>query len=206
MSYLLFPKCHVYKNTWLYKNGTKICSQESLDLARSINENHIALEQHKIQELCLREFSHREKYINSKVLGNPYPKYTNQTIYRRTDESFLFFFSRKGDDWKSFGYKRKIELLRIEGSVFFHQLRKLDLNHTWKEIYINVNIFCDSHEIPYKNREKCTSMKLKWFLYTYMIVCLTITLKREFGLAMQVYPSTTISFHTKETHTYVENN
>ena len=69
-----------------YKNGTKICSQDSLDAVRSINENNIILEQHKIQELCLREISHREKYINSKVLGNPHPRYTYQTIYRRTGE------------------------------------------------------------------------------------------------------------------------
>ena len=34
-----------------YKNGTKICSQDSLDSVRSINENNITLEQHKIQEL-----------------------------------------------------------------------------------------------------------------------------------------------------------
>ena len=67
---------------------------------------------------------------------------------------FSFFFSCKGDDWKPFGYERKIELLRIEGSVFFHQLRKLNLTHAWKEIYTNVNNFCDSHGIPYKNREK----------------------------------------------------
>ena len=28
-----------------YKNGTKLCSQDSLDSVRSINENHITLEQ-----------------------------------------------------------------------------------------------------------------------------------------------------------------
>ena len=64
-----------------YKNGTKICSQDSLNSVRRINDNNITMEQHKIQELCLREISHREKYINSKVIGNPYPKYTDQTIY-----------------------------------------------------------------------------------------------------------------------------
>ena len=69
--------------TYKHINGIKIYSQESLDLVRSINEDHITLEQHKIQEFCLREISHREKYINSKVLGNPYPSYTNQTIYRK---------------------------------------------------------------------------------------------------------------------------
>ena len=34
----------------------------------------------------MREISHREKYINSKVLGNPYPSYTDQTIFRKTGE------------------------------------------------------------------------------------------------------------------------
>ena len=148
------------------------------------------MEQHKIQELCLREISHMEKYINSNVIGNPYPKYTDQTIYRKTGERidiisdtnsyteeinqklpemdsilhpvcsmemsyhFSSLISCKGDDWKPFGYKRKIELLRIKGSVLFHQLRKLNLTHAWKEIYTNVNEFCDSHGIPYKNRKR----------------------------------------------------
>ena len=67
---------------------------------------------------------------------------------------FSFFFSFKGYDWKPFGYERKIELLRIEGSVFFHKLRKLNLTHAWKEIYINDNNFFDSHGITYKNRKK----------------------------------------------------
>ena len=173
-----------------YKNGTKICSQDSLNSVRKINDNNITMEQHKIQELCLREISHREKYINSKVIGNPYPKYTDQTIYRKTGERidiisdtnsyteeinqklpemdsilhpvcsmemsyhFSSLISCKGDDWKPFGYERKIELLRIEGSVLFHQLRKLNLTHAWKEIYTNVNEFCDSHGIPYKNRKR----------------------------------------------------
>ena len=34
------------------KNGFEICSQESLDSVRSINDNLITLEQHKMQELC----------------------------------------------------------------------------------------------------------------------------------------------------------
>ena len=156
---------------------------------RQINENHITIEQHKLQELCLREISHREKYINSKVLGNPYPSYTDQTIYRKTGEridiisdtnsyteeiiiklpsmnSVLYpvcsmemsyhlsnFLSHKGIDWEPFGFERKIELQRIEGTAFFHQLRKLNLTHAWKEIYTNTNLFCDAHGVPYKKRK-----------------------------------------------------
>ena len=44
------------------------------------------MEQHKIQEICLKEISHREKYSNSKVLGNPYTRYTDEPIYRKTGE------------------------------------------------------------------------------------------------------------------------
>ena len=123
-------------------------------------------------------------------MGNPYPRYTDQTIYRKTGERidiisdtnsyteeissklpsmdsilypvcamemsyhFSSFSSCKGCDWKPFGNERKIELQRIEGTVFYHQLRKLNLTHAWKEIYTNVNNFCDSHGIPYKNRKK----------------------------------------------------
>ena len=71
-----------YKN----KNGFMTSSQNPPSTIRPINDNHVTLEQHKLQELCLREISHREKYINSKVLGNPYPKYTDQSIYRKTGE------------------------------------------------------------------------------------------------------------------------
>ena len=60
----------------------------------------------------------------------------------------FFLFSCIGCDWKPFGYERKNELQKIEGSLVYHQLRKLNLTHTWKEIYTNVNNFCDSHGIP----------------------------------------------------------
>ena len=161
----------------------------------------------KIQELCLREISHREKYISSKVLGNPYPRYTDQTIYIKIGERidiiydtnlyteditsklpamnsvlhpvcsmemsyhFSSFFSCKGDDWKPLGYRRKIELQRIKGMVFFHQLRKLNLTHVWKEIYTNVNNFCDLHGISYKNRKKlylCEIEMISLYIHDYM--------------------------------------
>ena len=72
--------------TCKHKNGFTICSQENSYLVRSINKKYITLEQHKTQELCLREISNWEKYINSKVLGNPYPSYTDQTIFRNIGE------------------------------------------------------------------------------------------------------------------------
>ena len=40
------------------KNGTILCLRDSPGSIRPINENHITLEQHKLQELCLREISH----------------------------------------------------------------------------------------------------------------------------------------------------
>ena len=63
------------------------------------------------------------------------------------------FLSYKGIDWEPFGFERKIELERIKRTAFFHQLRKLHLTHAWKEIYTNINLFCDAHGIPYKNRK-----------------------------------------------------
>ena len=156
-----------YKN----KDGFMTSSKDPPSTIRPINDNHVTLEQHKLQELCLREISHREKYINSKVLGNPYPKYTDQSIYRKTGERidiisdvhsytdeinrnlptmspvlfpvcsmemsyhFSNFLSCEGIDWEPFGYERKIELRRIEGSAFYHQLRKLHCTHAWKEVY-----------------------------------------------------------------------
>ena len=74
-----------------HKNGTTTCLKDSPNFIRPINENHITLEQHKLQELCLREISHREKYINSEVLGNPYPTYIDQTIYRKTGEKLILY-------------------------------------------------------------------------------------------------------------------
>ena len=63
-----------------HKNGVTIDSKNCRDSIRPINDNHFTLEQHKIQELCLREISHQEKYTNCNVLGNSYPSYTDQTI------------------------------------------------------------------------------------------------------------------------------
>ena len=71
------------------------------------------------------------------------------------------FLSCEDLDWDTFGYARKIELQRLEGLVFSHQLQKLNLTHAWKEIYTNVNSFCDAHGIPYKDRKNYTHMKLK---------------------------------------------
>ncbi len=67
---------------------------------------------------------------------------------------FSSFLECKDLDWEPIGKKRKIELQRIKGLMFFHQMRKLNLAHAWKEISTNINHFCDNHGIPYKNRKK----------------------------------------------------
>ena len=63
-----------------HKYDTTTYLKDSPSSIRPINENHITLEQQKSQKLCLREISRQEKYINSKVLGNPYPNYIDQTF------------------------------------------------------------------------------------------------------------------------------
>ena len=51
-----------------HKSGLTVCTKNCSNSIRPINDNHIALEQYEIQELCLREISHQEKYNNSKIL------------------------------------------------------------------------------------------------------------------------------------------
>ncbi len=45
---------------------------------------------------------------------------------------FSSFLKCKNLVWKPFGYKRKFEVQRIEGLMFYHQLRKLNLTHAWE--------------------------------------------------------------------------
>ena len=53
-----------------------------------------------------------------------------------------------------------------------------------------------------KIEKNCPFVKFKWFLYIYMIVCVTIILNKEFGLVIQVYPSTTISLWSSSNCTH----
>ena len=64
---------------------------------------------------------------------------------------FFGFLKHLNLNWEHLGYEREIELQEIEGLMLYHKLGKLNLTRTWKEIYTNVNYFCNNDSIIYKN-------------------------------------------------------
>ena len=68
-----------------YINGIKICSQEGLDLVRLVNKNHITLEQHEIQELCLKKIltgrnTSIPRYLEIHTQDTPIKQYTEKYV------------------------------------------------------------------------------------------------------------------------------
>ena len=70
-------------------------------------------------------------------------------------------------DWKPFSKERRRELKRFESTLFFNQLSRNNFVHAWKQIYEDVNEYCDTFCIPYKNQRKLYILEMQ-FLSLYM--------------------------------------
>ena len=95
-----------------YTNTSMILSQIYPNAVRPINDNQVTPEQHKLQRLCLREFSHHENFINYNVLGTPDKTFIYQTIFRKMGERNNIISCTKSytKKRKLFGHRRKVEL------------------------------------------------------------------------------------------------
>ena len=65
-------------------------------------------------------------------------------------------------DWKPFSKERRRELKRFENTLFYNQLSRNNMTHAWKQIYEDVNDYCDTFCIPYKNRKKLYIMEMQF--------------------------------------------
>ena len=66
-----------------YKNGTKICSQDSLDLVRSINENNITFEQSKnsvLEKFLTERNTSIPKSLEIHTQDTPTKQYTEEQV------------------------------------------------------------------------------------------------------------------------------
>ena len=63
-------------------------------------------------------------------------------------------------NWKPFSKERRRELKQFENSLFFIQLSRNNFVYAWKQIYEDVNEYCGTFCIPYKNQEKLYMLEL----------------------------------------------
>ena len=54
--------------------------------------------------------------------------------------------------WEEFGKIRSRELRNLEKTIVFNQMVKNNFSHAWKQIYKEVNDFCNEYRIPNENR------------------------------------------------------
>ena len=54
--------------------------------------------------------------------------------------------------WEEFGKNRRKELRNLEKTIVFNQIIKNNFLHAWKQIYKDVNEFCNEYIIPNENR------------------------------------------------------
>ena len=71
---------------------------------------------------------------------------------REMSYNSLSIISSDGFDWPPFGKERREELIVIEHSIFYFQLKTNGYTHEWKEIYTTINAQCNTLGIPYKSR------------------------------------------------------
>ena len=64
-------------------------------------------------------------------------------------------------DWKVDGLERGAELERIESSLFYNQLKKNGMEHSFKDLYQKLNYLWDEYGIPYNKRKKLLLVEIE---------------------------------------------
>ena len=57
-------------------------------------------------------------------------------------------------EWGVFSRSRGDELRKLEKTIVFNQMVENNFTHAWKQIYQDVNEFCNDYGIPNRNRIK----------------------------------------------------
>ena len=71
-------------------------------------------------------------------------------------------FNPTPPEWGEFGRKRCEELRRLEKTIVFNQLLKNNFAHAWKEIYTDVNDFCNEYRVPNNQRIKLFRKEMEY--------------------------------------------
>ena len=58
------------------------------------------------------------------------------------------------NDWKPDGVERGSELERVGASLFYNQLKKNGMEHSFQELFEKINYLWDKYGIPYNKRRK----------------------------------------------------
>ena len=64
-------------------------------------------------------------------------------------------------DWPADGLERALELERIEGSMFFHQLKLHGMDHSFKQLIEELHKMWDEYGIPHNKRKKLLLVEIE---------------------------------------------
>ena len=95
-------------------------------------------------------------------------------------------------EWHEFSKNRGRELRRLEGTFVFNQLLKNNFVHAEKQIYQDVNEYCNEYQVPHHKRVKLFQKEMEYIsLYIHDVLPLNYN---EQG----IHPNDlSISIHTK---------
>ena len=64
--------------------------------------------------------------------------------------------------WEEFSTKRSREIKDLEETIVYNQLLKNNFSYAWKQIYKDVNDFCNEYQIPTENRGSLYRKELEY--------------------------------------------
>ena len=73
--------------------------------------------------------------------------------------------------WEEFGKNRKREHRNLEKTIIFNQMIKNNFIHNWKQIYRDINDYCNEYRIPNENQIKLFIKEMEYIsLYIHDVV------------------------------------
>ena len=116
----------------------------------------------------LREWAKDITFLKDKTdytlhIQNKLPRLHDQVLPSSLQE-FAFLGSNLRtfiDDSKVDGIKRCAELERIESSLFYNQLKKNGIEHSFKDLYQKSNYLWGKYGIPYNKRKKLLLVEIE---------------------------------------------
>ena len=129
------------------------------DYAKFINKNDFI-------DKCRKNDQNMDDTDYTKIIKRDLPRLhcSQNPISRKTLIKDLQdkIFSTTPQEWGEFRRKRGEELRRLEKTIIFNQLLKNNFTHAWKEIYTDVNDYCNEYCVPNNQRIKLFRKELEY--------------------------------------------
>ena len=86
---------------------------------------------------------------------------------------------------------------RIESSLFYNQLKKNDMEHSFKDLYQKLNYIWDEYGIPYNKRKKLLLVEIEMVTSSCVMFYQAIIQNKVYGLMMRAKANSIHSSKTK---------